>query len=107
MEKIYQITHVLNNNAVFAINWKREEVILVKQGIGFSRKREIIVATSDMQVFSPETEVEKKHFEQFIKEIPFEFTQFTIDTVGLAKKKLNLNFSDGLIFTLADHISFA
>ena len=33
--------------------------------------------------------------------------QFTIDTVNLAKSKLKLSFSNGLIFTLADHISFA
>ena len=107
MEKIYKITQVLNNNAVFATNLKREEVILVKQGIGFQGKNKIVVRLNDVQVFSPQTETEKQRYEQFINEIPFEFVQFTINTVNLAKCKLGLNFSNGLIFTLADHISFA
>lgn len=82
-------------------------MILVRQGIGFNGRNKIIVDSPDIQVFSPQTEVEKERFEQFINEIPFEYMQFTIDTVNLAKSKLKLSFSNGLIFTLADHISFA
>lgn len=107
MKDIFKITQVLNNNAVFATNLKREEMILVRQGIGFNGRNKIIVDSPDIQVFSPKTEVEKERFEQFINEIPFEYMQFTIDTVNLAKSKLKLSFSNGLIFTLADHISFA
>lgn len=107
MKDIFKITQVLNNNAVFATNLKREEMILVRQGIGFNGRNKIIVDSPDIQVFSPQTEVEKERFEQFINEIPFEYMQFTIDTVNLAKSKLKLSFSNGLIFTLADHISFA
>ena len=107
MQDIFKITQVLNNNAVFATNLKREEMILVRQGIGFNGRNKIIVDSPDIQVFSPQTEVEKERFEQFINEIPFEYMQFTIDTVNLAKSKLKLSFSNGLIFTLADHISFA
>lgn len=107
MKDIFKITQVLNNNAVFATNLKREEMILVRQGIGFNGRNKIIVDSPDIQVFSPQTEVEKERFEQFINEIPFEYMQFTIDTVNLAKSKLKLSFSNGLIFTLADHISFS
>ena len=107
MKEIFKVTQAMNNNAVFAINLKREEVILVKEGIGFKCKNKIVVASDDIQVFSPQTALEKDRFEQFINEIPFEFTQFTIRTIGLAKQKLHLKFSNGLIFTLADHISFA
>ena len=107
MKDIFKITQVLNNNAVFATNLKREEMILVRQGIGFNGRNKIIVDSPDIQVFSPQTEVEKERFEQFINEIRFEYMQFTIDTVNLAKSKLKLSFSNGLIFTLADHISFA
>lgn len=107
MKEIYKVTQVLNNNAVFAVNLKREDVILVKEGIGFNCQNKVVSDSADIQVFSPQTDVEKERFEKFINEIPFEFTQFTINTVSLAKQKLNLKFSSGLIFTLADHISFA
>ncbi|XP_031776096.1 uncharacterized protein LOC116415437, partial [Apis florea] len=89
MKEVFKVTQAMNNNAVFAINLKREEVILVKEGIGFKCKNKIVVASNDIQVFSPQTALEKDR------------------TIGLAKQKLHLKFSNGLIFTLADHISFA
>ncbi|MCO6548914.1 MAG: hypothetical protein J6583_14260, partial [Gilliamella sp.] len=64
MKEVFKVTQAMNNNAVFAINLKREEVILVKEGIGFKCKNKIVVASDDIQVFSPQTALEKDRFEQ-------------------------------------------
>lgn len=104
----YEVTQLLNNNAVFARGiFSSQEVILVQQGVGFHHRNEYISDSPELQIFTPQTDTERKRLKQFIEEIPFEYTQFAINTISLAEQRLNVSFSDSLVFTLADHISFA
>lgn len=71
MKEIFKVTQAMNNNAVFATNLKRKEMILVKEGIRVKCKKRIVVASDDIQVFSPQIAFEKDRVEQFIYEIHF------------------------------------
>lgn len=107
VRKVFKITQTLNNNAAFAKDGLFKEVILIQQGIGYLSKNDKVAENDNVQVFTPQTDIERKRFKQFLEAIPFEFMEFAINTVSLAKRKFNLKFSNSLVFTLADHISFA
>lgn len=108
MTEYYVIKKILNNNVVISETEDNQEIIVMGSGIGFGKHvHDIIEKKKVYKVYELKSNSFKSKFEQFVKEIPFDCFQLTEEIIEYARDALHVEFKDGLILSLADHIHFA
>lgn len=108
MKHAFIIQKILNNNAVISRNEKKQEIIIMGSGIGFSRKvGDIVPREKIYKIYELRTHAFKSRFESLLEEIPFDVFMFCQTLVERATSILQEPLKDGLVLTLADHIHFA
>ena len=102
-----QITQILNNNAVSAVNDKGEELVLMGRGIGFHSKVGCAIDAARAEKVFALSAKNKDKFKALIEDIPFEYVQISDEIISIAKAMLGKHLSENIYITLIDHISFA
>ncbi|QUI23513.1 PRD domain-containing protein [Vallitalea pronyensis] len=103
-----KIKKVLNNNAVIAINDKREEVVITGLGLAFQKKSGDNLDQNKIErIFRMESKEISRKFRDLIHEIPIEYVEATDEIITCAKDNLNVSLNENIHITLTDHISFA
>lgn len=102
-----EIIKVLNSSVVL-VNYNGQEMVALGKGIGFGKRpgEEVLTSAIDKMFYSVDDENISTYIQyaESIESIYFEVTQETID---YAEKLLQVKLSNGVYFTLADHLQFA
>lgn len=100
------ILKILNNNLVIAKNEDGHEVILRGKGIGFQKCRGQEIPDCDIErIFKPVDEMESRHFQELVSQIPLQYLTLSEQIVTLAREEIHLNVTDSILIPLCDHIS--
>ena len=107
MEQCFQITKILNNNAVVCLS-NNEEKIVMGKGLAFGLKVGNVIDNGKIEkVFTLPNSDTSNHFQQIIKNIPTEQILLAEKIISHAKDVLNRELHDSIYITLTDHISAA
>ncbi len=99
-----KVLKILNNNVVIALNDNNKEVIVVKRGIGFSKKAgDRFPKTDDLKIFVLSTE-EQNQYSQLVKGINPDALDIAEKVIQYAATEKNLQLNPIIHLTLADHI---
>lgn len=103
-----KIKKVINNNIVSANDENGRELIVSGRGIGFGKKPGDDVNKSDIRKIYKMTssDVQRKLIE-LLDEIPYDHLMVADALVEDIKEHIKNKLNEGLILTLADHVSFA
>ncbi|WP_313642050.1 PRD domain-containing protein [Paenibacillus sp. FSL K6-0276] len=103
-----KIQKILNNNAVVALNTKKQEVIVIGRGVAFNKKvDEVINEELIEKIFTLENENQSEKFKALFTEIPIEYLALSESIISYAMQKLNKKLNDSSYIHLSDHIHFA
>ncbi|TFZ41710.1 PRD domain-containing protein [Soehngenia longivitae] len=109
-ERKYKINKILNNNVILAIDIeKKQEIVLVGKGIGFSKKINEFITLSDKEIeksFLNFDESTKKEYINLINEIDDRIIIICEKIIKKAEEKLG-KLNNHIHIALTDHISFA
>ncbi|MBS7576123.1 MULTISPECIES: BglG family transcription antiterminator LicT [unclassified Enterococcus] len=99
------IFKILNNNLVISKNNDDQEIIVRGKGIGFQRKKgqEIDLNTIE-RIFTPQDKFESEYIQNLLSTISKEYMDIAEEIVNYARENLQLDVTDGIIFSLCDHI---
>lgn len=102
-----KIIKVLTNNVVYAWDGDNREVVLMGCGIGFNRSLggEVDERKIEKKFFIQDS-ISKK-YELLLKRTDMVYFELAEDIKKIAEKKMKGVLGDYLIFSLADHLSFA
>lgn len=102
------ITRIINNNAICAVNARRQELILVGNGIGFQKKKgdEVDKGKIDKEFFLKSKNVTGKLY-ALLAQIPMEYMRVSDSIIEIAKDTLGKELNENIYLTLTDHINFA
>ncbi len=103
-----KIKKVLNNNAVISVNEKNQDIIITGLGIAFQKKSgEFIDSDKVERIFKVEDGESSNRIQRLVDTIPIECFNVSEKILEQAKNSLGTELNESVIFTLADHISFA
>lgn len=103
-----KIKKILNNNAVIAVGFDNEEVVVTGLGLAFKKKAGQMLDEEKIErVFRMESKEVSEKLKALIREIPIEFVQVTEEIVSTAREILKKNLSETIYLTLTDHLNFA
>ena len=101
------VKKVLNNNALVALDGKKE-VILLGKGIAYNTKPfDEVDQTREYQKFVPEGKSYMARFSELIEETPIQYIIVAQKIIDEAQNDLNRKFSNLLLFALAEHIEYS
>lgn len=107
METLY-IKQSLNNNIVIALDNQENEVIVIGNGIGFSKKKGDVLDTDKIdKVFYYIEKKQEKEILDLLKNIPVNYLLITDKIIKYAEKNLQKKLSNTFLIALADHIKTA
>ena len=96
----------LNNNMVLVKDCDNVERICQGKGIGFQRKNGDKVTWSEVErSYIPESEADRRHFQQLFSEIPDEYWEIAEKVVEYGREKYKIKVSDRVILPLCDHMA--
>lgn len=103
-----KVVKVINNNNICVLDDEGREQIVSGKGIGFGKKYGDKVEVSQIQktYLITDSELQKKMI-TMLKEIPYEYMEFTNDFVEHIKTVYPNKLNESLLVTLSDHIAFA
>lgn len=102
-----RIKKIFNNSVVSAIKDTGEEVIVMGQGIGFSKKKgDIIPKHSIEKIFIMDHKSNDK-FKQLLEDVSYEYLKISDKIIHMAQEQIGKHFSEKIYITLTDHISYA
>ena len=103
-----KIKKIINNNIVSAADANGRELIVSGKGIGFGKKPGDEIRRSDVRKIYRMTssDVQRKLIE-LLDEIPYEHLKLADELVDDIKQNIPYKLNEGLLLTLADHVSFA
>ncbi|KQL56901.1 MULTISPECIES: glucose PTS transporter transcription antiterminator GlcT [Bacillaceae] len=103
----YRVKKVLNNNVLIAII-DEEEVILIGKGIGFNRKKDSTVPSTEAEkVFVLKNEKEQRSYLTLLPNVEKSLLDVTIEAIELISKRLGAPLNEHIHVGLMDHLSFA
>lgn len=103
-----KVIKAINNNNLCVLDDEGREQIVSGKGIGFGKKYGDTVDPSQIQKTYLITDSElQKRMISMLKEIPFEYMDFTNEIVEHIKKVYSSTLNESLLVTLSDHIAFA
>lgn len=102
-----KVINRINNNVVL-VKKDNKKMIVTGKGLGFKViPNDIVNERMVEQTFILQENYSDDYYSTLLKEIPFEILEVSKEIVELASRELQKEFSTNLIFTLADHITFA
>lgn len=93
----------INNNVSLCLDEDQNEVVVFGRGVGFTKPPYEIDKSKIQRIYyniQPE-------YIQVISAIPNQVIEISTKIIDYARSKMNITFSDSIVFTLADHINFA
>jgi len=105
----FKVSQVLNNNVVSAVDSKGRELILTGKGLGFKAGlgKPLDVSVVDKIFLLEENDLTSSRLKVLIESLPLEIVEITDYIIEHVKSELNLDISDSLFVSLADHLDFA
>lgn len=100
------IHRILTNNAVVVVNERGKEKIVCGKGIAYKKKPGQMIDENIINqtfVLAPDHKIQQQ-LEQLLMDLPLEFVELANEIVCMARMALQVNLSDSLIISLADHI---
>lgn len=105
---VFKIKKVINNNILCVTDDGDNEMIVTGRGIGFGHKTGQPVNSDVIQkVYHTTNESVQKKLIDLLEQVPYEHFLLTDELVSQIRKKIPYTLNEGLLITLADHISFA
>ncbi len=104
----YKILRIINNNVVFSVNERGDEIILRGKGIGFQKKAGMTVAAGDVEgIYVLEKPQTKNKLYDLLEDMPPEYIEVSARIIDHARKVLGKTLDENIYVTLTDHIHFA
>ncbi len=106
---MYRVSKVLNNNGVIAINMEEnQEYVLLGKGIGFGKKvSQRFEKPQECTLYRLAQETERGDAKELVKEMEPEYLEIADEILKEAQRVFGDSIDRGILFPLADHISFA
>lgn len=93
----------INNNAVFCLDSSGREMIAMGKGIGFEKMpRDIALSEIERTFYNID-----QQYLTVLQDLPEDVVEFSARIIDIARNELPYELSPNVIFTLADHLSFA
>lgn len=109
MTEMYRVSKVLNNNGVIAIDMdENKEYVILGKGVGFGKKvSQRFDKPEGCTTYRLEQETERGSAKELVKEIEPEYLEIADAILTESQKVFGDSIDRGILFPLADHISFA
>lgn len=107
--EMYRVSKVLNNNGVIAIDMEEnQEYVILGKGVGFGKKvSQRFDKPAECTLYRLEQETERGSAKELVKGIEPEYLEIADEILTEAQKVFGDSVDRGILFPLADHISFA
>lgn len=103
-----RIKKVINNNILCTIDEKGNEMIVTGRGLGFKRKvGEFVDPSLVEKTYRMAGKNDQRKLRELMAQIPLEHLRLTEELVEYLQSQIAQPLNEGLLITLADHISFA
>ncbi len=109
MTEMYRVSKVLNNNGVIAIDMdENKEYVILGKGVGFGKKvSQRFDKPEGCTTYRLEQETERGSAKELVKGIEPEYLEIADAILTESQKVFGDSIDRGILFPLADHISFA
>ena len=109
MTEMYRVSKVLNNNGVIAIDMdENKEYVILGKGVGFGKKvSQRFDKPEGCATYRLEQETERGSAKELVKGIEPEYLEIADAILTESQKVFGDSIDRGILFPLADHISFA
>lgn len=106
---MYRVSKVLNNNGVIAIDMdENKEYVILGKGVGFGKKvSQRFDKPEGCTTYRLEQETERGSAKELVKGIETEYLEIADAILTESQKVFGDSIDRGILFPLADHISFA
>lgn len=106
---MYRVSKVLNNNGVIAIDMdENKEYVILGKGVGFGKKvSQRFDKPEGCTTYRLEQEIERGSAKELVKGIEPEYLEIADAILTESQKVFGDSIDRGILFPLADHISFA
>lgn len=106
---MYRVSKVLNNNGVIAIDMdENKEYVILGKGVGFGKKvSQRFDKPEGCTTYRLEQETERGSAKKLVKGIEPEYLEIADAILTESQKVFGDSIDRGILFPLADHISFA
>ena len=106
---MYRVSKVLNNNGVIAIDMdENKEYVILGKGVGFGKKvSQRFDKPEGCTTYRLEQETERGSAKELVKGIEPEYLEIADAILTESRKVFGDSIDRGILFPLADHISFA
>ena len=106
---MYRVSKVLNNNGVIAIDMdENKEYVILGKGVGFGKKvSQRFDKPEGCTTYRLEQETERGSAKELVKGIEPEYLEIADAILTESQKVFGDSIDRGILFPLADHISFA
>ena len=106
---MYRVSKVLNNYGVIAIDMEEnQEYVILGKGVGFGKKvSQRFDKSAECTLYRLEQETERGSAKELVKGIEPEYLEIADEILTEAQKVFGDSIDRGILFPLADHISFA
>lgn len=106
---MYRVSKVLNNNGVIAIDMdENKEYVILGKGVGFGKKvSQRFDKPEGCTTYRLEQETERGSAKELVKGIEPEYLEIADVILTESQKVFGDSIDRGILFPLADHISFA
>ena len=106
---MYRVSKVLNNNGVIAIDMdENKEYVILGKGVGFGKKvSQRFDKPEGCTTYRLEPETERGSAKELVKGIEPEYLEIADAILTESQKVFGDSIDRGILFPLADHISFA
>ena len=106
---MYRVSKVLNNNGVIAIDMdENKEYVILGKGVGFGKKvSQRFDKPEGCTTYRLEQETERGSAKELLKGIEPEYLEIADAILTESQKVFGDSIDRGILFPLADHISFA
>ena len=103
-----RVQKAFNNNIVSAVDEQGKEMVIVGNGIGFSKKSgELVDRSKISKIFYCAENLQEERMIKILKDIPIELILITDKIIEMAQTVLKTELNPMLMITLADHINFS
>ncbi|HIY22307.1 MAG TPA: PRD domain-containing protein [Candidatus Flavonifractor merdigallinarum] len=103
----YQVLKTINNNIVSCVDTQGKELIIMGRGLGFGVKAGARLSEDKVEkVFRMEDPTEVSRLEHLFASLPADQIRLCASIIDYAKETLRKELSEGIYYTLTDHICF-
>ncbi len=103
-----RVQKTFNNNIISAVDQQGKEMVVIGNGVGFSKKSGDIVDRSMIsKIYYCVENLQEERMIKILKDIPIELILITDKIIEMAQTVLNKKLNPMLSVTLADHLHFA